>query len=249
MRNLDEKITRRQAMQEQVVAMLRSTTNKVCKTMLAITGTGTISKARQELNDGIRGVRTLIRQLENDPTDVQVSNDIRTSGCVYLSGRIGADGTPNGEYLIDLDCVKATFGETSDHYMQAEMNARDGGHWPWDGYPYPEDVQTDEQIDTYWDENPTVVSIDLDTALRNVLYTINGQVQPEDVDQLRDEVVSNATPGSPIGDQIINSKKPGPRILPEVFEIVVRDLGLNPHIDQVFGQPGRIINHSPTPVE
>ena len=68
MKNLDEKITRRQAMREQAVAMLRSTTNKVCKTMSAITGTGTISQARQELNDGIRSVRSLIRQLENDLT-------------------------------------------------------------------------------------------------------------------------------------------------------------------------------------
>ena len=68
MKNLDEKITRRQAMQEQVVVLLRSTTNKVCKTMTSITGTGTISQARRELNDGISGVRGLIRQLENDPT-------------------------------------------------------------------------------------------------------------------------------------------------------------------------------------
>ena len=241
MKNLDEKITRRQAMQEQVVVLLRSTTNKVCKTMTSITGTGTISQARRELNDGIRGVRNLIRQLENDPTDMQVADDIRTSGCVVLNS--------DGKYIVDAECVKATFGESSEHYMLA--NQDEPVCFPYDGFPYPEEnaegnpFGTDTDLETYWDEHPVLVSMDLDDAIRNVLIAANGEAQPEDISQLRDEIVSNVNPTSALGEQVIGSKRPGPRVLPEIFTILVRDLGhSSSQVDEAFGDG--IGNHTPT---
>ena len=122
--NLDEKITRRQAMQEQTISLLRSTTNKVCKMLLTMS---TLAQAKYDLNEGIRGVRNLIRRLENDPTDMQVADDIRTSGCVVLNSE--------GKYIVDAECVKATFGESSDHYMLA--NQTEPICFPYDGFPYP----------------------------------------------------------------------------------------------------------------
>ena len=240
MKNLDEKITRRQAMQEQVVGMLRSTTNKVCKTMLAITGTGTISQARQELNDGIRAVRGLIRQLENDPTDTQVADDIRTSGCVVLNS--------DGKYIVDAECIKATFGESSDHYMLA--NQPEPVCFPYDDFPYPDENADGDpfgptDLETYWDEHPVTISIDLDTGLRNVLIAANGEAQPEDITQLRDEILSNVNPTSALGEQVIGSKRPGPRVLPEILTILVRDVGhTGAQVAEAFGDG--IGTHTPT---
>ena len=142
MRNLDEKITRRQAMQEQVVAMLRSTTNKVCKTMTAITGAGTISQARQELNDGIRSVRSLIRQLENDPTPYE--SILRT------------ERNALGNFSKDLVCEM--YGDKSEECLLACL-AIDAGDAPGNTF-------TPDDLETAWDitQSPPVPIPGIDTC-------------------------------------------------------------------------------------
>ena len=170
MRNLDEQITRRQAMQEQVVAMLRSTTNKVCKTMTTIAGTGTISQARQELNDGIRGVRNLIRQLENDPNPYE--SILRT------------ERNALGNFSKDIVCEM--YGEKSEECLLACL-AIDAGDAPGNTF-------TLDDLETAWDitQSPPVPIPGIDTCEGTDGVFIQSNPDWKPGDEIPDTIVTDS---------------------------------------------------------